>query len=319
MNKIKYLTILFCPVIAILVAALMGTNADAYTRYKNNAGDPGSNCSACHGDFTDATSPKGNLFPGGSKHEMHRNNASMNTACNLCHSQGDNDNPFIGSSNGTTHNPGLGCTGCHEKTGLRAHHFSAGVTSCRVCHSTDPTSPAEDVLPPYYGTIDTSANNPCNDRGVANTDENWTIGDFLGLDNDGDGLYDGSDTDCLAGNDIDQDGVPDGQDNCPTTPNPDQADTNPPAGNNCGDACECEGNFDADQDQDGTDAFTFKQDFGRSAILNSCTNADPCNGDFSCDVDVDGTDAFTFKSDFGRSTILNPCSNCVTVPWCVYP
>jgi hypothetical protein len=32
----------------------------------------------------------------------------------------------------------------------------------------------------------------------------------------------------------------------------------------------CEGNFDYDRDQDGTDAFTFKSDFGRSAILNPC-------------------------------------------------
>jgi len=32
----------------------------------------------------------------------------------------------------------------------------------------------------------------------------------------------------------------------------------------------CEGNFDYDRDQDGTDAFTFKTDFGRSTILNPC-------------------------------------------------
>lgn len=32
----------------------------------------------------------------------------------------------------------------------------------------------------------------------------------------------------------------------------------------------CEGNFDNDQDQDGTDAFVFKQDFGRSSLLEPC-------------------------------------------------
>ncbi len=32
----------------------------------------------------------------------------------------------------------------------------------------------------------------------------------------------------------------------------------------------CEGNFDYDRDQDGTDAFTFKTDFGRSSIVNPC-------------------------------------------------
>jgi len=32
----------------------------------------------------------------------------------------------------------------------------------------------------------------------------------------------------------------------------------------------CEGNFDNDNDQDGTDAFVFKQDFGRSSLLDPC-------------------------------------------------
>ena len=32
----------------------------------------------------------------------------------------------------------------------------------------------------------------------------------------------------------------------------------------------CEGNFDNDLDQDGTDAFVFKQDFGRSSLLDPC-------------------------------------------------
>ena len=93
----------------------------------------------------------------------------------------------------------------------------------------------------------------------------------------------------------------------------------PPSGNNCGDACECEGNFDDDTDQDGSDAANFKSDFGRSIFLNPCTNALPCNGDFDCDGDVDGTDAALFKSDFGRSGFLNPCPICPTHPWCTYP
>ena len=98
-----------------------------------------------------------------------------------------------------------------------------------------------------------------------------------------------------------------------------QEDLFPPGGNGCGDACECEGNFDGDRDQNGSDAFTFKLDFGRSSLLRPCTAADPCNGDFNCDHDCDGSDAFIFKKDFGRSTISNPCPPCPTVPWCVYP
>jgi hypothetical protein len=119
--------------------------------------------------------------------------------------------------------------------------------------------------------------------------------------------------------DSDADGVLDCNDNCPNNYNPGQEDSYPPGGNGCGDACECEGNFDDDNDQDGTDASTFKKDFGRSVLKNPCSNALPCNGDFECDTDVDGTNATQFKQDFGRSGLKNPCPYCPTDPWCVYP
>jgi len=96
-------------------------------------------------------------------------------------------------------------------------------------------------------------------------------------------------------------------------------DTYPPQGNGCGDTCECEGNFNSDQDQDGSDAANFKTHFGRSPFFTPCTNGNPCNGDFDCDVDVDGTDAALFKTDFGRSGFSNPCPSCPTNPWCTYP
>ena len=69
----------------------------------------------------------------------------------------------------------------------------------------------------------------------------------------------------------------------------------------------CEGDFDNDGDQDGSDAATFKLDFGRSIFLNPCTNDNSCNSDFDCDVDVDGSDAAIFKEDFGRSPFFHPC------------
>jgi len=37
----------------------------------------------------------------------------------------------------------------------------------------------ENVKPPYYGTIDTKANRPENLARVADTNENWSVGDFL--------------------------------------------------------------------------------------------------------------------------------------------
>ncbi len=156
-------------------------NSQAYERY--------SDCSSCHGAFTGSVSPQGTVFPSGDKHRMHRNSANMGTACNLCHRSDDNDDPFIGSSDGTANNPGIGCNGCHEPTGLRKHHFVTGTIVCYTCHN-PVTPPAEIVKPPYYGTVDTKAKNSGNTVQVANTNENWSVGDFLGLDNDGNNLYD---------------------------------------------------------------------------------------------------------------------------------
>jgi hypothetical protein len=118
--------------------------------------------------------------------------------------------------------------------------------------------------------------------------------------------------------DSDSDGWGNICDNCPSLANPSQEDTLPPGGNGCGNACECEGNFNGDNDCDGSDAATFKVDFGRNSVNRPCKAGDSCNGDFSCNGNVDGTDAARFKSDFGRNGLNNPCSSCVTLPWCTY-
>lgn len=141
--------------------------------------------------------------------------------------------------------------------------------------------------------------------------------------------------------DSDGDGVLDDSDNCVQTPNGpvlgtctigaigdtctndvecggggfcsmNQEDNVPPGGNDIGDACECEGDFDCDGDQDGTDAAAFKIHFGRSGFSRPCTAVDPCYGDFDEDGDVDGSDASKFKEDFGRSGFSNPCPACTS-------
>jgi hypothetical protein len=126
---------------------------------------------------------------------------------------------------------------------------------------------------------------------------------------------------CIPGNsnDVDCDGSANTSDNCANLANPGQEDSCPPGGNGCGDACECEGNFQGnDVDCDGTDAAIFKIDFGRNSVTRPCTAVDPCNGDFSCNGNVDGTDAARFKADFGRNGLKNPCPSCTTDPWCAY-
>jgi len=172
-------------------------------------------------------------------------------------------------------------------------------------------------------------------------------------DTDGDGIGDVCDS-CPNDpeNDKDSDGTCGDVDNCPTTPNGplagtctagftdklarpcmgdaecglngfcsmNQEDTYPPSGDRIGDACSiCEADLDFDGDVDGSDASTFKADFGRSLFKRRCITDDPCNGDFSCDRDVDGTDATVFKQDFGRSQFQNPCPVYEEGEWCVYP
>ena len=70
---------------------------------------------------------------------------------------------------------------------------------------------------------------------------------------------------------------------------------------------QCKGDFDIDNDIDGTDAGKIKKEFGRNILNRPCTDEDLCGGDFECDGDVDGTDAAKFKEEFGRGSLHNPC------------
>jgi hypothetical protein len=217
---------------------LFSSPAKAYQRYKNDAEQTGSNCSECHGHFTSSDSPKGTTFES-NKHTMHNSASEMNTDCDLCHTSGDSRNPYLGSSNGEGATPGLGCSGCHGRdyggatgvigAGLRAHHAINGVTTCAngSCHTADPVPLPENVPPPYYGSPYTLAYDSCNT--APDYLENWSIGDQLGLDNDGDNAYDECDV-------MDQDG--DGiLDDCDIDQNLGSIDLD---GNGIIDSCECD-------------------------------------------------------------------------------
>lgn len=213
---VRYPGILVLFVIGVIGLHLSGA-AVAYERYLNPTTEEG-NCKTCHGNFTDSTTTKNAIFPSDDKHKMHKDNSEMNTECDLCHTNGDDRNPFIGSSDGTANNTGYGCSGCHGRleddgndpgksglgAGLRQHHYNNNVTGCSFCHGdANPASytpVGEDVRPPYYGTADTDADMSCNPDQVAGANENWTIGEFVGLDNDGDLMYDAAaDSDCVIG------------------------------------------------------------------------------------------------------------------------
>jgi len=138
-------------------------------------------------------------------------------------------------------------------------------------------------------------------------------------DIDGDGVHDDGDRSGLIGDNPCAGGeIENCDDSCPTTSNPLQEDTFPPQGNGIGDACDCEANFDCDQDVDAEDVTAFLTDFGRSQYYNPCEQENPCHGDFSCDGDVDADDVTKFLEDFGRSQYNNPCPVCIVGEWCSY-
>ena len=118
----------------------------------------------------------------------------------------------------------------------------------------------------------------------------------------------------VCSDDFDDDGVYNNEDDCICSANQNQEDTYPPGGNDCGDACECEADFEQDGDVDGTDAIKFKIDFGRKPPTDPCSALNPCDGDFDCDGNVDGSDACMLKKDFGRRN----CPYCGSGSWCTY-
>jgi hypothetical protein len=146
--------------------------------------------------------------------------------------------------------------------------------------------------------------------------------DTSGDDSDCDGIIDEYDncSDVANTNQVDTDGdcIGDLCDIDPLVYDTSQPDTYPPGGNGIGDTCDCEGNFDCDENVDGSDAAILRIDFARSIFQDPCTAENTCHGDFDCDNDCDGTDAALFKSDFGRSQLNKPCPACEVGVWCNY-
>ena len=199
--------------LSLVLASIAPTSAFAYETYSTASGGASTgNCADCHGEFkgsnytsnSDGT-PWGDNLMGGHENFIGDNG---NDKCDVCHT--GNKSPALLNLSDNPAKP-QGCLGCHGRVGdesgvcafgmsdtgnkhcgsaagLRNLHNSAGVTACFACHSNDngATLVGEDELPFNYSLAGTISN-PC-------TAEN-KFG-ATGLDNDGDGAYDGADSDC---------------------------------------------------------------------------------------------------------------------------
>ena len=197
--------------LALVALAFWVPSADAYPDYTG--------CGACHGDFR--ASNYVSLMDGqswGNLHDLHRT-TMLGGDCNVCHSGASRKPVYIASSAGGTGLQAISCMGCHGRSqdaghddtsgglgaGLRQHHTRAGQTDCQGCHSdatpANYTPVGENVKPPYYATPGTGHPNmptdPCNANPTATGKETFA-GSLLGLDTDGNDLYDGADPACAA-------------------------------------------------------------------------------------------------------------------------
>ena len=205
--KVRSVPYLFVFLMILLAA---GYSALAWENYSTTRDD--GNCATCHGNFRSSpyVSLKDGVSWGDDLHDVHRNEM-VDGDCNACHDASRFPDP-IATSIGGIGWPAIGCTGCHGRAedasgagtegysaGLRQRHFRAGETVCVNCHAdsnpVNMTPAGEEVLPPYYALIGNHLSQPTDPCNPNLTEENYAAA-TIGLDNDGDDVYDMADTDC---------------------------------------------------------------------------------------------------------------------------
>lgn len=188
--------------IAAACLALGPGDTFAYTDY--------SGCEDCHGQFNSGTytSLQDGSNWGTSLMSAHRN--WVGDQCLACHMS---NGPGAVNLNRSGHSTfSKGCVGCHGRdedvtgvctggaddapecgsgAGLRlVHESEVGAGTCSVCHSGDAEPAGEDVKPFNFKLAASAVKDSCNADGTESR-----FGP-TGLDNDGDGARDKSDSDC---------------------------------------------------------------------------------------------------------------------------
>lgn len=201
----------------VLSLLWLAVSVNAFESYHDPSQNDAGYCSQCHPGFLGGRSDP--------LHELHAGGDDpMTVNCDLCHSGSGRDNPLTLWSSADNDN-GLGCMGCHGRDygetvgsnyrdfpiagkhknsgrGLRRHHASSGVMLCAFCHP-DAVPYPENVMNPglgntlhYYFRDDVSLGQKRIDTCI--NEDTANDADGFGLDNDGDGLYDRNDPDCVS-------------------------------------------------------------------------------------------------------------------------
>lgn len=187
-------------VASVAFCIVAASNATAWETYTNSSGT--GNCSTCHGDYRSSYTSNSSKDPvSWGTDLMSGHEDKFGIGCDVCHLGKSRKVVYLASSDGAGGLAPLGCMGCHGcdqgsgnyGAGLRAKH---GSTCTSSCHTDDPLPAEEIVLPPYYASPGRYEipSSPCN-----LPDQLYPEAAFgsWGLDNDGDGLYDGEeDGDC---------------------------------------------------------------------------------------------------------------------------
>jgi hypothetical protein len=288
----------------IMSLCIMVTIALLYWAPKAGAYQTYAGCSDCHGDFRARSytppNPDKQQWTRG-LHDVHED--MLNKDCDTCHSDSSRNPVYINDSVGGEGLVNISCIGCHGRAedgtstfntwrygaGLIQKHLSSG-GGCSGCHAdSDPSNSyytdlvGENVLPPYYANPGINhpqiPSDPCN----VNSSEQ-IAGTAAGLDNDGDGLYDGDDSDCASScTDSDGDGFSIEGNSCGII---DCDDSNPSINPAATEVCDgldnnCDGNVDEGFDNDGD---------GFISCAGDCNDNDPAINPGAAEICGNGWD-----------------------------
>jgi hypothetical protein len=359
----KAISVLWSVVAAAAAFAIWIPTAEAYQLYSQDQNSVG-NCAQCHKGFRETNlyfSHKDNENWSNSLHNIHVGDIIPSATCGWCHFGSGTSNRQVNLSSSSVAADGtnaIACSGCHGRledangvtavgtgwgAGLRQLHFNANrnidigggtmvsTQVCATCHAdSNPTSftPAgEDVLPPFYDAtaIDPTPLDPCNETGRGEHFE----GSVVGLDNDGDLLYDTADTDCGCTTNADCDNglFCDGAETCNTSTGDCEVGTPPTCDDGVGctdDSCNVTTDSCDNVPNDGScdDGF-FCTGIETCDAVNDCQpgTAPDCSDGVGCTIDTcneatDSCDNVTNDASCDDGTFCNGAETCDAVNDC---